>query len=283
MAPLCARHATGLVYLNLLMFALHAGWSAVVLALSNLRGSVTLYSTNFTAMLEEAPDMSPRYSEAGQLRLAWITAFFFLVTAAAHLGSGWIWRGAYLNHLSMAQNPYRWIEYFLSASAMMLAIAYSAGVRDLATLVAVAALTASTMGFGWLHEVQNRPHEQFDAWTLPLSSRVQAHLLGWIPMAVAWYITLDSFFRATSATRPPFFVYLIVVGQALSFATFILPQLYQVLSPPSRYIGGEFAYQVLSLAAKSFLGGVLLGYVLVVEDFSQAMAGQINEMGSGTL
>lgn len=279
-APLSEQHSTGLLYLNMLMFALHTGWSAAVLALGNLQGGVTLYSTNFTATLA-APDLAPRASPAGELRLAWVTAFFFLVTAFAHLGSCWIWRPSYMACLAVAQNPYRWVEYFFSASAMMLAISYSAGVRDLAALIAVAALTAATMCFGWLHEKISRPHERYDAWTLPLASRLQAHLLGWVPMAAAWYVTLDAFFRAAAVGRPPFFVYMVVVGQAVAFAAFVAPQLYQALSPPSRYIGGEYAYQVLSLAAKSFLGGVLLAYVLTVEDFGGALAGAAAEAGSG--
>jgi hypothetical protein len=219
---LSAEHSTGLTYLNLLMFALHAGWSGAVLALGDLQGRVTVYSTNFTDPWAAGPSFSP----AGDLRLTWITAFFFLVTATAHLGSGWIWRRSYLDCVGRAQNPYRWAEYFLSASAMMLAISYTAGVRELPTLVAVAALTATAMCFGWLHEQISRPHERFDAWTLPLRSRVQAHVLGWLPLAAAWYVTLDSFCRASAAARPPFFVYLVVVGQAVSFASFALPQLY---------------------------------------------------------
>ena len=78
---------------------------------------------------------------------------------------------------------------------------------------------------------------------------------------------------------PPDFVYVIVLGEAVVFFSFGAPQLYQVLAPPSRYVYGEYAYQVLSLSSKALLGTALLVNVLIYDSFDEVLSGI--ESGSG--
>ena len=62
---------------------------------------------------------------------------------------------------------------------------------------------------------------------------------------------------------------MIVWSQLVLFLSFGAVQLWQQASPPSMYFRGEMAYQVLSLACKGTLGGLLLANVLVLGDVAE--------------
>lgn len=276
------KHKRRLFALNLAMCLVHAGLAGTVLIRANTGLRVPLYDTEL--LFDPEPDggfrLLPRHVEVSALGLTWVVVFFFACSSVAHLGHCWLWREWYLRHLEKAMCPTRWIEYFFSASAMIVVIAYTSGTRSTVELVSLTGLIATTMTFGWLNEVINRPHPVTDEWQLGFWARSQAHLLGYVPMCVAWFCVLYTFFSSTRDTPcgPPDFVYYIVVGEAVMFSLFVVPQLYQVLSPPSKYYVGEYAYQFLSLAAKTLLGIVLLVNVLAYDSFDASVTG---ESGSG--
>jgi len=130
---------------------------------------------------------------------------FFALSAVAHAGNATCWRGFYLRRLGQAQCPVRWLEYVFSAPIMILSIAYAAGVRGHVELLQGYALVATTITFGWLNEVINRPRvletaggAPVDAWALPLLPRLQAHLLGYVPQLAAWYGVAFTFLRSAT-------------------------------------------------------------------------------------
>jgi hypothetical protein len=197
------------------------------------------------------------------------------MSAFAHMGNGFLWRDFYFHYLEKGQCPTRWIEYFFSASVMMLSIAYTSGIRGYTELVCIFWLVATTIIFGWLNEVINRPKDDEDAWQLDIVTRSQAHVLGYIPQLAAWYSVLYTFLSSAGDSGecggPPDFVYFIILGEAVLFFSFGIPQLYQVLAPPSRYVVGEYIYQLLSLIAKGMLGMILLTNVLIYDRFEDAV------------
>lgn len=105
---------------------------------------------NLTRSWALVPDVSER---TGWIYLTILTASFFLLSFIAHLGNAFLWRKAYLKALENAYAPFRWIEYSLSASVMMLIIAYTAGTITMYVHVLLFGLTFVTMTFGHLHEV----------------------------------------------------------------------------------------------------------------------------------
>lgn len=264
-------HKTRLTLLNLAMFVIHAGFAGVTIAVANTGLAIPLYDTRLEFETEPLGGfrLVPVYIEMpGKLRLTWVVVFFFVCSALGHIGNGWIWREFYFRFLQNAMCPTRWIEYFFSAPAMMVAIAYIAGTRSYLELVSLAGLAATTITFGWMNEVINRPSDRRDAWEMRVLARSQATLLGYVPLCVAWVGVLYTFFSSARRTcGPAHFVYYLVVGEAVLFFSFGLPQLYQVIHPPSEYYVGEYMYQLLSLLAKGFLGMVLLFYVLVHDSF----------------
>ena len=98
--------------------------------------------------------------------------------------------------------------------------------------------------------------------------RATPHLLGYIPQCGAWFILLWMFFdRPEDAPEPPMFVYALVLTELVLFFSFGGIQLYQQLSPPSKYIRGEVAYMVMSFVAKGSLGAILFTNALFMSNF----------------
>ena len=93
----------------------------------------------------------------GSVSMALLIAVFFLLSALAHFSvAGPRWR-SYQANLAMSRNPYRWLEYALSSSIMIFAIAQLTGISDIAALIALIGVNASMIGFGWLQERYEQP------------------------------------------------------------------------------------------------------------------------------
>ena len=273
---LSTQQENRLVLLNGFMTFFHATFALITSGYGNINLSIPVYDTSlkFVAPTNTSGfDLVPTYTVSGTIELTKISALFFLLSAFAHLGNGFLWKQFYFKYLNKAQSPTRWIEYFFSASVMMLSIAYTSGIRGYTELVCIFWLVATTILFGWLQEVINRPNKDEDSWQLDIVSRSQAHILGYIPQLAAWYSVLYTFLSSASGrcAGPPAFVYYIILGEAILFFSFGLPQLYQILSPPSRYIVGEYIYQILSLVSKGVLGMILLTNVLLYDRFEDAV------------
>lgn len=71
---------------------------------------------------------------------------------------------SYVEYLAHGVNPYRWYEYAVSASVMIVVIAMLAGVWDLGTLVALVSLVAVMNLMGPVVEVPNQTTVESD-WT----------------------------------------------------------------------------------------------------------------------
>lgn len=74
-----------------------------------------------------------------------------------------------------------------------------------------------------------------------------------------------------NAVDRPIFLYFIIMGEAILFFSFGIPQLYQIFAPPSRYVIGEY---ILSLISKGLLGMILLTNVLLYDRFEDAVDGK---------
>ena len=87
-------------------------------------------------------------------------------------GPGW---GSYQAQLLKGRNPYRWLEYSLSASVMIVLIAMLVGINDIAALVALVGVNASMIGFGWM---QDRPVDRHN--DLPGRAGADGHPPGFV-------------------------------------------------------------------------------------------------------
>lgn len=238
--------------LNLAAGAAHAVQAALIIFLSTDL-SLPVSSTFPTGPPGEAltPD---RLDTLFSYRLGPAVAVFSLLSAVFHflVASSWGWP-RYQRELAAGRNRFRWVEYSLSASLMIVLIAGITGITDIAALVALFAVNASMILFGWLMETTNHDRDRVD-WT--------PFVFGSIAGAVPWIAIGIYLFGAGDGI--PTFVYGIYVTLFLAFNCFAITQLlqYRARGRWADYLYGERTYIVLSFAAKSLLAWQVFANVL---------------------
>ncbi len=145
------------------------------------------------------------------------------------------------------RNYFRWVEYSISSSVMIVLIAQITGVSDVAALISIFGVNASMILFGWLQEKYEQPGN--GGW-LPFIFGCIAGAVPWI--AIIFYVLSIGGAGETSA---PAFVYGIVFSIFAFFNTFAIVQYlqYKKVGKWSDYLRGEKTYITLSLVAKSAL------------------------------
>lgn len=183
-----------------------------------------------------------------EVRIAWLVAAFFFMSALAHLYIAVLRPRWYVANLKKGINKARWVEYAFSASTMMVAIAMLAGVENLATLLAIFGLTAVMNLCGYVMERTNVAGQKVN-W----SSFWVGSLAGLIP----WIIVALYFWGSGSSGQGdiPTFVYWIYGSIFVAFNVFALNMVaqYKGWGKWQDYLYGERAYIILSLVAKSAL------------------------------
>ena len=153
----------------------------------------------------------------------------------------------YIDGLRRHINIYRWIEYSLSSSIMIVLILQLNGVTDYIALLVAFGVNASMILFGWLQE----------RYTTPGSGDFLPFWFGCIAGSVPWIAVLINLFspKGPPSTTVPGFVYGIVVSLFIFFNCFAIVQWLQYRGKGkwSDYLRGERAYIVLSFVAKSLL------------------------------
>lgn len=227
--------------LNLIAAALHGLSAIAVVSLANsfaLPVNATFWAGDPGA---NAPQQHVHFFS---LPMAWLIAAFFLLSCAAHLVVATTQRPRYEANLALHRNPYRWLEYSLSSSLMIVAIAQLTGISDVAALVALVGANAAMIGFGWMQERYEAP-----------GGGLQPFWLGCVAGAVPWVAIGIYLISPGASQHAPGFVYGIYVSLFLLFNCFAAVQYlqYKKVGRFSDYLVGEKTYLVLSLVAKSLL------------------------------
>ena len=176
---------------------------------------------------------------------------------------------------------WRWLEYFASASIMIVLTCLLLGVRNLHTVWLCTGLMAITICFGWATELassllieEDAPPYRLRGWVLTRrwtpgswKLRFQLHVLGYLPYALLWTIVFDQFRMNMEVVDNlvPAFVNTATIGSFCVFTLFGLVQLANQLFEygPSVYWLGECTYVVLSFAAKAQLGFIVIFQALI--------------------
>ena len=226
---------------NLAAGCLHLGQAVAIVVLAN-SFSLPVRATYMTG--PPGHNVGHQTVTLFNLSFAWTIAAFFALSALAHFtvaGPGW---DSYKVQLLKCRNPYRWLEYSLSASIMIVLIAMLVGINDIAALLALVGVNASMIGFGWMQERYENPGEGLG----PFWIGCVAGIVPWI--AIAIYLAGPG-----ANQHVPGFVYGIFFSLFVFFNCFAINQLlqYQRVGKWSNYLVGERAYVTLSLIAKSLL------------------------------
>ncbi|MDG6220244.1 MAG: heliorhodopsin HeR [Candidatus Thermoplasmatota archaeon] len=225
---------------NLIMGFLHFIQGSMMLALSNdFSLPVQVRYLEFDPV---ARALVPMYDTLFEVRIGFLVASFLFMSAIAHVLISTVLYKRYVRNLKKGLNPYRWVEYSVSASVMLLVIAMITGIYDIGSLIMVFSLNACMIFFGYVMEVHNQTTEKTN-W----SSYIFGCFAGFVP----WVVIFISIIRS----GPPDFVIWIFVTIAIFFNTFALNMVlqYKKLGKWSDYLYGERMYIILSLVAKSAL------------------------------
>lgn len=172
-------------------------------------------------------------------------AAFSILSALAHFyvsGPGFT---KYIDGLRNKRNYFRWIEYALSSTVMILLIAMLNAVWDAVALLAIAGVNISMILFGWLQEKYEEPG----------TGSLLPFWFGCIAGVIPWIAMIYLLFSPGSTENAPGFVYGIVFSLFALFNCFAIVQWlqYKQIGKWSDYLAGEKSYITLSFVAKSLL------------------------------
>ena len=210
---------------------------------------------NYLAFNPQTKTLEPASRAIFSLPFGILVAVFLLISAAAHaiISIPKKTNAIYNADLEKGINKFRWFEYALSSSIMIVLIATLFGIRDLASLVLVFAANAAMNLFGLLMEQLNSGKEKTKVLWGPFIWGAVAGLAPWI--AILLYM-----FGSGNFDKVPWFVWAIVGTYFVAFNTFPINMIlqYKRVGKWKDYIYGERVYIVLSLAAKTFLAWLVL-------------------------
>ncbi|MEA5061126.1 MAG: heliorhodopsin HeR [Erysipelotrichaceae bacterium] len=241
---------------NLIMGALHLIQAIIM---------VVLATTVIQKIAEFKPDVTQFYIfynpitsslEVGSkilftLPFGILVALFLFISALAH---GLVsipnkLNDIYNRDLKKGINKFRWFEYALSSSIMIVLIATLFGIHDIGSLLLIFVLNASMNLFGLLMEQLN-------------SKRAEGEKVHWGPFVYGsiagitpWIVIVIYMIGAGDLGQVPWFVWTIAATYLVAFNTFPINMILQYMKVGKwkDYLYGEKVYIVLSLVAKTLL------------------------------
>ena len=239
---------------NLIAGSFHAVQAIAILALSN--GFSFPVHINY---LQGPPIPGTKFEQVAvfDFPVALGVAAFSILSAIAHFyvsGPGF---AQYIDGLRNKRNYFRWIEYSISSTLMILLISMLNSIWDIVALMGIAAANISMILFGWLQEKYEEPGTGS---LLPFWFGCIAGIIPWI--AMFWLLVSPG---SSSDATAPAFVYGIVISLFLLFNCFAIVQWlqYKQIGKWADYLAGEKTYITLSFVAKSLLAWQIFGGTLM--------------------
>ncbi|MGO1383320.1 MAG: heliorhodopsin HeR [Arachnia sp.] len=254
---------------NIVMGVLHLGSGSAMVALSN---DFTLPVSTFSFNGPPGTPLSQGVTNlVFDVPLGIATASFLLLSAFFHflIASPWGFP-RYMRELSKGRNRFRWVEYSLSSTLMILLITLILGISDIAALIGLAIANVCMILFGWLMEMVNNGlmHGKFGKsdrgerpWWTPFWFGCIAGIGPWLALVVYLVVNVG----IEGGEGPPGFVYGIIISLFVFFNSFALNQWlqYKQVGTWQNYLTGERTYIVLSLVAKSLLAWQVFANTLI--------------------
>ncbi len=210
---------------------------------------------NFLAFNPATRSLELDSKELFSLPFGVLVASFLLISALAHalISLPKKTNDIYNADLAKGINRFRWFEYSLSSSIMIVLIATLFGIYDIASLILIFVVNASMNLFGLVMEQLNAGTDKKRVLWGPFVWGSFAGIAPWV--AILLYM-----FGAGNFDRVPWFVWAIIGTYFVAFNTFPINMIlqYKKVGKWKNYMYGERVYIVLSLVAKSFLAWLVL-------------------------
>nr|BDC16595.1 heliorhodopsin [Sicyoidochytrium minutum DNA virus] len=218
----------------------------VVPGLKDFRINLT---QGYQAYNETTKTLFTDYRDVGAFNPGWFLPVFFLITSFYHFSLATYARKQYVYFLERRENPFRWDEYAMTSSLMIIVIAMFFGVNDVTQLMLIFAANAAMNFFGTCMETTQVPGKTVD-W--------KPFFFGSFVGLVPWIVIFFYFFSNPNGIPegiPPF-VYGILVTYICFFFSFAINMLlsYTQVGGWRDYRVGEKGYMLLSLVSKTLLG-----------------------------
>ncbi|HCW73720.1 MAG TPA: hypothetical protein DHM90_07930 [Clostridiaceae bacterium] len=245
---------------NMIMGGLHfvQGLAMLFLATSVIQKIGDFQPTitqNFLAFNQETMSLELQSKAIFDLPFGIMVALFLFISAAAHalVSIPRKLNEKYSRELQQGINKFRWFEYALSSSIMIVLIATLFGIYDIASLILIFAVNASMNLFGLVMEQLNSGRNKDNIDWGPF-------IWGSIAGIAPWVAILLYMFGNGNFSQVPWFVWAIVGTYFVAFNTFPVNMIlqYKKVGKWKDYIYGERIYIILSLVAKSILAWLVL-------------------------
>ena len=245
---------------NLLMGLLHLIQGILMIFLSiGVIQKIAEFSPTITQVYQtyntETQSLETATRTLFQLPFGILVGVFLLLSALAHalisIPSGL--NAIYNRDLQKGINKFRWFEYSLSSSLMIVLIATLFGIYDIASLILIFVVNAAMNMFGlWMEQINSGREGDKVKW----GPFVCGAFIGLAP----WAAILIYMFGTGNFGQIPWFVWAIVATYFVMFNTFPINMIlqYKKVGKWKDYLYGERTYIVLSLVAKSILAWLVL-------------------------
>lgn len=193
--------------------------------------------------------------ELFQLPFGILVAAFLLISAIAHalISIPKKTNAVYNADLEKGINKFRWFEYALSSSIMIVLISTLFGIYDIASLLLIFIANASMNLFGLLMEQLNSGRDK---------TKINWGPFAWGSIAgiAPWAAILIYMFGNGNYELVPWFVWAIIGAYFVAFNTFPVNMIlqYKRIGKWKNYYYGERIYIILSLVAKTILAWLVL-------------------------
>jgi hypothetical protein len=245
---------------NLIMGLIHLIQASLMLILSltipQIRDFELPITTSYLYYNDMLEVLMPNYTQIGTVPIGPLVSIFLFLSAIAHLLIVLPRVNDFYNRkLSEGINYFRWFEYALSSSLMIVLIAWFFGVYDLSTLVLIFAINATMNLLGLMMEIHNQSTEK---------TKWIAFYIGVFAGIMPWIIIFLYLFGNGNFTEIPWFVWGIFGSYAFFFNTFPINMIlqYKKKGKWKDYLYGERGYILLSLWSKTLLAWLVFAGVL---------------------
>jgi hypothetical protein len=222
--------------------------TSIIQTISEFQPKIIQYYQTFNT---ETQSLETAQKVLFDLPFGYLVSSFLLISALAH---GFIYLNSkkYLADLKVGINKYRWFEYAISSSIMIVLIATLFGIYDIGSLLLIFLLNATMNLFGLVMEELNSNKEKKVNW----GPFIWGSLSGIGP----WAVIFMYMFGTGNFDMVPWFVWAIVGTYFVAFNTFPINMVlqYKGVGKWKDYYYGEKVYITLSLVAKTFLAWLVL-------------------------
>lgn len=227
--------------------------SSVIQTISEFQPTILQYYLTYD---QGSQSLVVASKELFELPFGVFVAVFLFLSAIAHalisIPEGL--NKVYNEDLTKGINRFRWFEYALSSSIMIVLISTLFGVFDIATLLLIFIVNASMNLFGLMMEEINAKRAEND------KVRWGPFVYGTIAGLAPWAVIIIYMAGNPNLDMVPWFVWAIVATYFVAFNTFPINMILQYLKVGKwkNYLYGERVYIILSLVAKSILAWLVL-------------------------